>query len=261
MDFISNLDSPKSGGPSTSTFDIASEFPQYSYADELASPRELGIAVDPDGSFDSIMRAVGGINYYSDAIAFGDSTVFAKQQGMTQKPLGIRFFAKTGATCSNGADMYEYVDNIPKGIGGRVGTEMEAMGLPNLRGMGPGILEDAVSSLNPVPLLNAAVNGGYAKCKQVQLPVGDSSGRVASRFAPDKPWIKDPVKMVNGVPHQTRWVLDKWISQNDYDKEPKTRKGKGEGFQSRMESLKTSQVAATVLLVALVGGLYLIRKK
>jgi hypothetical protein len=237
------------------------DFPQYSYADELMSPREIGISVDPNGSIDSIMRAVGGINYYADAIAFGESTVFAKQQGMTQNSLGIRFFAKTGAKCSNGADMYEYVDNVPRGIGGRVGKEVELMGLPNLRGMGPGILEDATSSLNPIPLLDAAINGGYAKCKQVQLPVGDANGRVASRFTPNTPWIKDPVQMVNGVPHQTRWVLDKWLSQEDYDAEAKTRQGTGEGFQSRMESLKTSQVAATILLVALVGGLYLIRKK
>lgn len=234
------------------------DFPQYSYADELYSPRELGI--QRDGSFDGIMRAVGGINYYADAVAFGKSTVFAEQQGMQQTPLGLRFFTKTGDKCSNGADRYEYVDNIPKGIRGRVGSEMEAMGLPNLKGLGPGILEDAASALNPIPLMDAAINGGYAKCKQVQFPVGDANGRIASRYTPQTPWIKDPVQMVGGVPHQTRWVLDEWISQDTYDKEKKTRNG--EGFQSQsLKSLKTSQVAATVLLVALVAGMYLTRKK
>ena len=240
---------------------MAEDFPQYNYADELYSPRELGIR--RDGSFDGIMRSVAGINYYADAVAFGKSTMFAEQQGMQQTPLGIRFFTKTGATCSNGADMYEYVDNVPKGVRGRVGSEMEAMGLPNLRGLGPGILEDAVSSLNPIPLMDAAVNGGYAKCKQVQLPVGDASGRIASRYTPATPWIKDAIKMVNGVPHQTRWVLDQWISQEEYDAEPKTRKGTGEGFQNiqnKKDSLKQSQIAATALLVALVAGLYMIRK-
>ena len=81
--------------------------PKYSYADELRTPSELGIG--RNGSFDGIMRAVGGVNYYVDAIGFGEATGLAKSAGMNQQPLGIRYFIKTGATCSNGADMYEYI--------------------------------------------------------------------------------------------------------------------------------------------------------
>ena len=98
-----------------------------------------------------------GINYYADTIGFGESTMFAKSANMQQSPLGVRYFVETGAQCSNGAPMAEYVDTIPKGIPGRVGQEMKAMGLPQLRGLGPGIVEDAASSLNPLPILDAAV--------------------------------------------------------------------------------------------------------
>ena len=62
--------------------------PKYSFADELKTPSEMGI--NQDGSFDGIMRSVAGINYYTDAIGFGESTLLAKGQGMNQNPLGIR---------------------------------------------------------------------------------------------------------------------------------------------------------------------------
>ena len=88
--------------------------PKYSFADELSTPSELGIG--RDGSFSGIMRAVAGVNYYVDAIGFGEATGLAKMSGMDQVPLGIQYFMKTGATCSNGADMYEYVSTIPKGL-------------------------------------------------------------------------------------------------------------------------------------------------
>jgi hypothetical protein len=234
------------------------EFPTYSYADELKSPHELGIKHDP--SFDGIMRAVAGINYYADAVGFGESTKFAKDAGMTQSPLGLRYFVGTGQKCSNGAPMYEYVDTVPKGIGGRVGEEMIKMELPNLRGLGPGIVEDAASALNPAPLINAAVDGGYAKCKQVTLPVGDAEGRLASRYDPTKPWIKDAVTLVNGKPAQTRWVFDSWISAEEYDATPKS--VGSEAFQNPiLFSLKTSQVGAVLLLGALVAGIYLTKAK
>jgi hypothetical protein len=231
--------------------------PNYSYADEMLSPRELGIK--RDGSFDSIMRAVGGINYYADVIGFGESTVYAKSQNMQQSPLGIRYFLDTGATCSNGANMHEYVNTVPTGLGGRVGKEMKAMGLPELRGLGPGIVEDAASALNPVPLMNAMVRGGYARCKQVTLPVGNADGRLASVIpnASKEPWIQGPTKMVGGKPHQTRWVFDDWISASDYDATPKTAgSSASEGF---VVSLKTSQVAAVVLLGTLVAAMYMTR--
>ncbi len=231
------------------------EFPNYSYADELKSPRELGIK--RDGSFDGIMRAVAGINYYADTVGFGESTMFAKEQGMQQSPLGIRYFVETGALCSNGAPMAEYVDTIPKGMPGRVGEEMKNMGLPQLRGLGPGIVEDAATSLNPVPILDAAVRGGFAQCKKVQKPVGDFEGRLVSRYDPKNVWIKGPIEMVDGKPHQTRWVFDKWISAEEYDNTEKL--GKKEGFQNTLFSLKTSQAAAVVLLGALVAGLYITR--
>lgn len=234
------------------------EFPRYSFEDELASPRELGIK--RDGSFDGIARAVAGINYYSDAIGFGSATGLAKMRNMNQRPLGVRFFAKTGQKCSNGADMYDYIDTIPKGnlLGKRITKELDAMGLPRMQGLAPGILEDSMSALNPVPLLKAASGSGYAACKKVQLPVGDANGALKSRHDATNVWVKGPVEMKDGRPHQTRWMFDKWVSMDDYDASPKT-EIQTEGFE--VEQLPYSKTIAGVLVVLLALGVLSARSK
>jgi hypothetical protein len=207
--------------------------PEYSYADELKTPSELGIG--RDGSFEGIMRAVAGVNYYVDSIGFGESTGLAKAEGgrMAQQPLGVRFFTNTGAKCSNGADMYEYINTVPKGLRGRVGEEVKKTMGVDFRGLAPGIVEDASSALDPRPFFQAAIGSGYAQCKKVTLPIGDMEGKVQSPYTKDKNgqpvrWNGEGAagkyKLVNGKPHQTRWVFDKYISQEEYENAAKTEK-------------------------------------
>ena len=85
--------------------------PTYNYTNELAPPSEIGVRTG--GSFDDVAGAMAGVNYYIDAIGFGQSTGFAKSRGLQNQALGARYFMKTGMKCSNGADMYEYIDNVP----------------------------------------------------------------------------------------------------------------------------------------------------
>lgn len=223
--------------------------PKYSFADELKAPSELGIG--RDGSFDGIMRAVGGVNYYVDAIGFGESTMIAKNMGMTQTPLGIRYFMKTGQTCSNGADMYEYISTVPSGLPGRMGGEIKrAMGV-DFRGLAPGIMEDAVGALNPLPLFKAVTGSGYAKCKKVTLPVGDTRGNVRSSYDPNNVWITDNYKVRDGMgPSQTRWVFDSFIGMEEYDATPKTEQSGvlPEGFQNPGANITAGVLFATLCI-------------
>jgi len=105
--------------------------PNYSFADELPSPKEIGVR--SGGSPGAIIDAAAGMNYYVDAIGFGEKTGI---NFTDMKPLGIRYFMNTGATCSNGASMYEYIDTTPKGnlMGKRVGQALQDMGLPGMKG-------------------------------------------------------------------------------------------------------------------------------
>ena len=240
--------------------------PKYSFADELKTPSEMGIR--KDGSFDGIMRAVGGINYYVDAIGFGEATMLAKDLGMNQNPLGIRYFMKTGSTCHNGADMYEYISTVPHGLPGRVGDEVQKTLGVKFRGLAPGIIEDAASALNPLPILSAAIQSGYAKCKKVTLPVGDMNGRIKSDYdqSPSGTWIPDPIKIIKGLPHQTRWVYDQYIGMEEYDNSPKTEQPGvlpvTEGFEdistqwlTSMKASKTSTLGAGILFAIVVFGI------
>ena len=236
--------------------------PKYSYADELRTPSELGIG--RDGSFDGIMRAVGGVSYYVDAIGFGEATPFSRNLGMTQNPLGIRYFMKTGATCSNGADMYEYISTIPSGLPGRVGEEVQKTMGVKFRGLAPGIIEDAAGALNPMPMFKSVTGSGYAQCKKVTLPVGDLNGSVRSAYDPSNIWITDPYKNVGGAPSQTRWVFDKYVSQEEYDATPKTVKEgvlpDTEGFTAISDGRET-KIAAGILFAALFLGFAMYRSK
>jgi hypothetical protein len=231
------------------------DFPKYSYVDELKGPSELGIR--RNGSFGSVADAVAGINYYMDAVGFGNSTAFAKERGRAfdgQQPLGVRFFTKTGLTCSNGAPMYEYVSTIPTGefMGKRVTKELNNMGFPKLQGLAPGILEDAMSATNPIPFLQAA-NGGYARCKKVKQRVGSNDFPYIRSRKGGENWIQGPIEYDrSGIPHQTRWILDKWITQKEWDCTPKTENAI-EGFENQSHG---SQIAAIALLGLLGVAVY-----
>lgn len=238
--------------------------PYYNYADELATPSEIDVR--RDGSGEGIVRAVAGVNYYMDAIGFGEPTMLTKgydKMVQKQKPLGIRYFMGTGATCSNGADMYEYISTIPSGLKGRVGEEIQKTLGVGFRGLGPGILEDAAGALNPMPMFKAVTGSGYSRCKKVTKPVGDNFGNLAASYDKSNVWIKEPTQSAGGRPTQTRWVHDKFVSMDEYDKDEKTVKAGElpapnnpsitEGFRDAQRRA-SSPLGAGVLFAALLLG-------
>jgi hypothetical protein len=174
----------------------------------MLTPPQIGVQVG--NSMESVVNAIKGVGFYTDQIGFGaPSTAFTR--GMPLKPLGVNYFIKTGQTCSNGADMWHYMNGIPEGdaLGQNMKRVMEEMGMPPLKGLAPGMLEDVKHALNPSPLINAMFGSGYPQCKQVTLPVGDAYGRIADKNTQES-WITDPkTARWNGSSYvQTRWVQD-----------------------------------------------------
>jgi len=215
MSAVSNQSVPQQGSeqrksilPSIIPSGIGFFGSSYSPADAMLTPPQIGVHVGD--SMDDVINAVKGVGFYTDQIGFGAPST-ALTQGMPLKPLGVNYFMKTGLTCSNGADMWQYVQGIPEGnaLGNKVKKTMEEMGLPPLKGLAPGMIEDAENALNPSPLINALFGSGYPQCKQVQMAVGDAYGRIAD---PDtgEPWIADPETAVNTNNGyvQTRWIQD-----------------------------------------------------
>jgi len=234
----------------------------YSPADQLPMPNQIGVG-DGD-SLDSVINAVKGVAYYTDAIGFGESTNMLSS-GMGLQPLGVNYFMNTGQTCSNGATMYQYFEGIPTGnaLGAKIGKAMAAQNM-SLKGLVPGMIEDAESGLNPMPLLNAMLGSGYPKCRPLTAQVGDMKGQIAD---PDTktPWIENPETAFrrDGLMYQTRWVVDVdekgnaiTLTKDQWDKTPKTMNKDGtpkvkEAFDSGM--LMTASTAAVVSILLLIG--------
>jgi hypothetical protein len=208
--------------PTQDTSSVDSQPPEYSFADELPFPDQIGVR--RGGSLNDVASAVSGIAFYADMIGFGSPS-----SGMTRNlpikpfPMGVNYFTRTPTKCSNGADMWVYINGIPKGdlFGRKVAESLRRLNLPNLQGLAPGILEDARDGLNPVPIANAVFGTGYAKCKQVSLPVGDHFGRLKNIDGKETVRSAFPgdLKMIGGKPHQTRFVFDKWLTKEEWDKE------------------------------------------
>jgi hypothetical protein len=180
----------------------------YKPADAMLTPPQIGVRVG--NSMDDVINAVKGVGFYSDQIGFGAPST-GLTRGMPLKPLGVNYFMKTGAKCSNGADMWHYMKGITEGdaLGPKIKNVMAQMGLPPLQGLAPGMIEDAENALNPGPLINSVFGSGYPQCKQVTLPVGDAYGRIRDNETGED-WISDPQTAVNtGRGYvQTRWVQD-----------------------------------------------------
>jgi hypothetical protein len=203
--------------------------PNYDFAENMPMPADIGVR--RDDSLSSVIDAARGAAYYMDMIGFGEpSNEFTRDMANKPRPLGINYFIRTGSQCSNGADMWYYVNGVPDGsaLGETLKTALARSGLPPLRGLAPGMLEDAKAGLDPRPVVSAVLGSGYAQCRKVTLPVGDTFGRTVNPKT-KKPWIGGPIQRINGVPHQTHWVQDVsaegnpiYLFVDEFDKAPKT---------------------------------------
>lgn len=238
--------------------------PKYDPSDFIPLPGDIGVR--RGDSLESVTNAVKGVAYYADTIGFGESSNNLTQ-GMEFQRFGVNYFMKTGATCSNGANMWMYVETIPKGdaLGKQVQKGLASAGLPSMRGLAPGMLEDVETALNPLPILGALFNGAYPSCRKETLPVGDEKGRIADPDSGDM-WVEGPVEYKNGKPYQTKWVQDAALSRNEWEADPKTMNPDGtpiakpqtqqqtqtEGFQGSLTGveLTTALVLGATAMIA-----------
>ena len=186
--------------------------PQYNPADEMLPPASIG--VKRGGELGDVIGAVKGVIYYGDMMGFGESSSNFTRGMPGLKPLGVNYFVNSGLTCSNGATMWEYVQTIPTGaaLGEKIKRALRDVGLPQLRGMAPGILEDAQSALNPFPVINAVVGSGYPQCRLVKKQVGDFDGKI---YNVDGVLLVDPEGLIgsgNGPYYQEHWIQDRDVS-------------------------------------------------
>jgi hypothetical protein len=236
----------------------------YSPANAMLTPAQIGVSVGD--SMGDVINAVKGVGFYADQIGFGAPST-GLTQGMPLQPLGVNYFIKTGVSCSNGADMWQYMQGITQGdaLGDKVKNAMAEMGLPPLKGLAPGMIEDAENALDPSPLMNSLFGSGYPQCKQVTLQVGDAYGNIADPDTNEN-WIGDMTglqKTGNGYV-QTKWVQDTDqngnpinLTRDQWTAAPKTFNSDGtpiqttEGFQGLVTRPTTIITVGVLCLLAL----------
>ena len=199
--------------------------PDYSFAENIPLPNQIGVRDGDD--MGSVIGAIKGVAYYTDTIGFGEPSSFLSQ-GMGLKPIGVQVWMKSGATCSNGAEMWSYMNGIPQGtsLGGTMAKTLSDAGLPGLKGMAPGIMEDIQSAFDPAPIMRSVFGTGYPSCKMVEMPVGDQDGNISKVDSKGNTvyYVENPDKVVrrNGRSYQSRWTLDYDMTQDEWKKVPKT---------------------------------------
>lgn len=246
----------------------------YSPADALPVPSQVGVTTGDNLS--DVINGVRGVAYYTDTIGFGQSSS-SLTAGMPISPLGVNYFVNTGQQCSNGANMYEYVQGIPNGsaLGSKMQSALSGMGLPSLRGLAPGMMEDAEYALDPSRLINTMLGSGWPQCKKISMPVGDSFGRISD---PDtgQAWIDSPdtaTKGADGLMYQTRWVQDTdqagnpvWLTKEQWQTTPKTMNPDGTPMSNTVEGFVNGIVNSpgkmiSVGLLCFVAFIFLSKKR
>jgi hypothetical protein len=240
----------------------------YKPADAMPTPSQIGVRAGD--SMSDVVNAVKGVGYYIDQIGFGGPST-GLTNGMGLKPLGVNYFINTGAKCSNGAEMWTYMQGIPEGnaLGERVKQAMADMGMPALRGLAPGMLEDAENGLNPAPLMNSLLGSGYPECEQVEKMVGDMTGNIADPSS-NEAWIADintAYKKGDGLYYQKRWVQrtvngkkvdltrDQWVATK------KTHRPDGTPIKEPFEATMTHPASIITVGVLCLLALAFVRRK
>lgn len=195
--------------------------PDYSFVEQIPLPGNIGVR-DGDRLAD-VIDSVKASAYYMDMIGFGEpSNIFTRNMNPKPKALGINFWMKSGMTCSNGAEMWNYVPGIPQGdvFGDRIKDSLKGAGLPALRGLAPGMGEDVKVAMDPRPMMSAVFGSAYPECKYEVREVGDQDGNIINP-ATGKPYMPDfatAVKNDQGQFVQGRWVYSRGLPKSEWEK-------------------------------------------
>jgi hypothetical protein len=142
--------------------------PDYPYHKMIKSPSELGMS----GDGGSIGNNISGLIAYSDLLVSGQS-----KASVTGRPLGEKFFLKTGAKCKDKQTNQSvprslYFNTIPDGsipfISSGLGKQFTSF-----EGLIPGTMSD-MSRINPLGIFQAFMLGNQPECQALTMPVVDN---------------------------------------------------------------------------------------
>jgi hypothetical protein len=150
--------------------------PDYPYYKNIKSPSQIGMS--SDGNLAALGRDVNGLISYVELLVSGGGKASA-----TGKPLGNKFFLKTGATCmdtttNTSVDRYIYINNVPQGNIPIVSSGM-GVNFSEFKGLIPGTISD-LNVLNPYSIMTSFLSGSNPKCQQITMQTIDTNNNVSN---------------------------------------------------------------------------------
>jgi hypothetical protein len=139
--------------------------PDYLYWKRILKPSDMGMS--SDGNFGALTNNVGGLINYVEVLVTGNAG------STTGRPLGDKFFLKTGGQCTdvasgNKVDRYIYIDNVPNGNIPFISSGLGGVDFTEFEGLIPGLLGD-LGKLNPLNLFKSFMMGDNPNCMSVYL--------------------------------------------------------------------------------------------
>lgn len=155
--------------------------PDYKYFKQIKTPSELGVS--SEGGLDHLSDDVSALIAYVELLVAGTGDA-----STTGRPLGNKFFLKTGAKCkvvsndsTNGSvvDRYNYINNVPDGNIPFISSGLGDVEFTSFRGLIPGAISSA-AEINPFGLFQAFQMGSTPDCQSVTLETIDANNNVSS---------------------------------------------------------------------------------
>ena len=143
--------------------------PGYNYTDNIKTPQQIGMS--SKGSIAALTRDIEGLVAYVELLVTGRS-----KASKTGKPLGNKFFLKTGAKCTDKetkqkVNRYIYINNVPDGSVPFISSAMD-VNFSEFKGLVPGTLSN-VSRINPMQMLQSFMTGTNPECQPVTMETID----------------------------------------------------------------------------------------
>lgn len=149
------------------------DYPYYKY---IKTPDQLEMS--SKGSLKVLGKDIDGLIEYVNVLVSGKSKASA-----TGKPLGNKFFIKTGAKCVDKdtgvqTDRYVYINNVPMGNIPFISSGM-GVNFSEFRGLIPGTISN-LNAFNPAGLFQAFLEGSTPKCQQITMETIDINNNVST---------------------------------------------------------------------------------
>ena len=146
---------------------IGPDYPYYKY---IKTPSEIGMS--SKGTLSALGKDIDGLINYVELLVSGGGKASA-----TGKPLGNKFFLKTGGKCTDTAtqeeaDRYIYINNVPAGNIPFVSSGL-GVNFSEFKGLIPGTLSN-LNAFNPMEIFQSFLAGAKPECRPLTLETIDT---------------------------------------------------------------------------------------